>query len=431
MKNYPGSILKEAREAKNLTIAQVVKATRIRAIYVHAMEADDYSMLPSPVQLRGFLRLYAEFLELNTKEIISLLPTQFQPESKEIPEHSDNEIIEAETSEDETIIESQADTQEPQIKRDQISDRTVKIENIPDQDESFGEFNKADLPEHSKAFEIFSEIGSQLNDRRELLGISIKEVEANTHVLKRYLESIEAGKFDTLETTVQTKGMLSNYAQFLDMDVDAILFKYAEGLQIQRKEFQSQNGIEDKKSGKRNKFITTIKRVMSIDLIFGSLAIISLLIFMVWGTGKIIDIYRQPDIQATSASISDVILTPLNSTSEAGSSNALFTPITTEIMVPDTTQISETQALQPGQVQIHVIVLQRAWVKITVDGIIELEGRVKPGSAFPFSGYNQIEILTSNGAALSIVYNQNNIGLMGEYGQIVDLIYTSTSILST
>src|SRR3972149_4324507 len=240
MKNNPGSILKEAREAKNLTIAQVVKATRIRAIYVHAMEADDYSMLPSPVQLRGFLRLYAEFLELNTKEIISLLPTQFQPESKEIPEHSHNEIIEAETSEDETIIESQADTQEPQIKRDQISDRTVKIENIPDQDESFGEFNKADLPEHSKAFEIFSQIGSQLKDRRELLGISIKE-------------------------------------------------------------FQSQNGIEDKKSGKRNKFITTIKRVMSIDLIFGSLAIISLLIFMVWGTGKIIDIYRQPDIQATSA----------------------------------------------------------------------------------------------------------------------------------
>jgi cytoskeleton protein RodZ len=430
MENTPGFILKEAREEKNLTIAQVVKLTRIRAIYIHALEADDYSMLPSPVQLRGFLRLYAEFLELNPLNVMSLLPPEYQPSNKDIPTESETETIDTESSHVAPSEDFQEAIKNQQTIRNPPFERTMNSGIAPDYGETIEEVNITEIPETNQAYEIFSIIGAQLKARRELLGISIKEVEANTHVLKRYLESIEAGRFDNLETTVQTKGMLSNYAQFLDMDVDDILFKYAEGLQNQRKEIQDQYGFDDKKGRTSNKFFTTIKRVISIDLIFGSLAIIFLLVFLIWGTGRIIDIYREPDVQATSASISDVILTPLNSTAESGESEPLSTAIITEVTAPDTTQISETQVLQPGQVQIHAVILQRAWVRIKVDGVVELEGRVEPGSAYPFSGYDQIEILTSNGAAIEIVYNQNNIGLMGEFGQIVDLIYTSSAILS-
>src|SRR5512137_463449 len=66
-----GEQLKQAREARKLTIKQAALATRVGAHYLEAMEADDLSVMPSNVQARGFLRLYAEFLGLNTDELIA------------------------------------------------------------------------------------------------------------------------------------------------------------------------------------------------------------------------------------------------------------------------------------------------------------------------------------------------------------------------
>ena len=51
--------------------------------------------------------------------------------------------------------------------------------------------------------------------------------EAHTHVRKHYLELIEAGAFGELPSPVQARGMLANYAEFLNLDVDAILLYYA------------------------------------------------------------------------------------------------------------------------------------------------------------------------------------------------------------
>ncbi len=48
-----GQQLKQAREARNLTIDKVVQGTRIRAHNLQALEADDFESLPSPVQARA------------------------------------------------------------------------------------------------------------------------------------------------------------------------------------------------------------------------------------------------------------------------------------------------------------------------------------------------------------------------------------------
>ena len=436
MANTPGSILKKTRESKKFNIAQAVKGTRIRAIYIHALEADDYQMLPSPVQLRGFLRIYAEFLGLNSNDVLSLLPSQYLSDVQDIPPSSELEPRKPDKSVDENShSEDRLNAKKPQLDVNNSFPETMKEEikltkgRNGEEIESL-EGTSENHDQKNRAIEIFSSIGAQLKNRRELLGISIKEVEANTHVLKRYLVSIEAGRFDNLETTVQTKGMLSNYAQFLDLDVDEILLQYAEGLQLQREEGLDNNKAPDNNHPATNKIISLIKRFISIDLIVGSAAIIFLLLFIIWGTGKVIDLYREPGALATSASISDVILTPINSSPEANLSNNQLTPISTEPTSADTIELSETQILQQGEIQIHAVVLLRTWIRVTVDGVVKLEGRVEPGSAFPFSGYDQIEILTSNGAALQIVYNQTNLGLMGEFGQVVNLIYTPSSILS-
>lgn len=65
-----GSLLREAREAKGLTLAEAQKATRINSDYLEALEDGRYSELPTQVHVRGYLRNYAKYLELDSKPLL-------------------------------------------------------------------------------------------------------------------------------------------------------------------------------------------------------------------------------------------------------------------------------------------------------------------------------------------------------------------------
>ncbi len=63
-----GQWLRETRETKGLSLAQVENATRIRQKYLAALESGEQEQLPGDVPTRGFLRNYAAFLGLDADE---------------------------------------------------------------------------------------------------------------------------------------------------------------------------------------------------------------------------------------------------------------------------------------------------------------------------------------------------------------------------
>lgn len=68
-----GKTLREARESLGLTLEEVERATRIRAVRLDALENGEFESLPSRAQVRGFLRNYADYLGLNPDEILQRL----------------------------------------------------------------------------------------------------------------------------------------------------------------------------------------------------------------------------------------------------------------------------------------------------------------------------------------------------------------------
>src|SRR5574344_425913 len=68
--NKVGSLLKETREAKGLTLAQVSDATRISKAYLQAVEDNDYQKIPGEVFVKGVLRGYGNFLGLDGAKIV-------------------------------------------------------------------------------------------------------------------------------------------------------------------------------------------------------------------------------------------------------------------------------------------------------------------------------------------------------------------------
>ncbi len=76
-----GHILREARENKGLTLAQVQSEIRITTKFLSALEEGNYHLLPTPVHVRGFLRNYARFLGLDPEPLL----TRYEARLKEKP----------------------------------------------------------------------------------------------------------------------------------------------------------------------------------------------------------------------------------------------------------------------------------------------------------------------------------------------------------
>lgn len=67
----PGQLLKEAREAKNLTQRDVADRLRLRLQIIELLEADDYDSFSTPTFIKGYLRSYAKLLDTNDEEIFA------------------------------------------------------------------------------------------------------------------------------------------------------------------------------------------------------------------------------------------------------------------------------------------------------------------------------------------------------------------------
>ena len=65
-----GQRLRQARERLGLSLEEAERTTRIRSQHLAALERDNFEALPSPVQARGFLKNYADYLALDTDRLL-------------------------------------------------------------------------------------------------------------------------------------------------------------------------------------------------------------------------------------------------------------------------------------------------------------------------------------------------------------------------
>lgn len=74
-----GSSLREARTRRGLALAEVERETHIRSRYLTALEEDRFDNLPGPAYAKGFLRTYAEFLDLEGQRFVDEYNSRFAP----------------------------------------------------------------------------------------------------------------------------------------------------------------------------------------------------------------------------------------------------------------------------------------------------------------------------------------------------------------
>jgi transcriptional regulator with XRE-family HTH domain len=65
-----GDLLRSTRQKRNLSLAEVARATRIKQTYLSALEEGDYGLLPGSAYITGFLRNYASYLGLHPDDVV-------------------------------------------------------------------------------------------------------------------------------------------------------------------------------------------------------------------------------------------------------------------------------------------------------------------------------------------------------------------------
>jgi hypothetical protein len=71
---------------------------------------------------------------------------------------------------------------------------------------------------------------------------------------------------------------------------------------------------------------------------------------------------------------------------------------------------------------VQITVRERAYMRIIVDGDTEFDGRVLTGEVYTFAGQEYIEIVTGSGSALQVMHNEQEIGVLGTYGEAVNFV---------
>ena len=380
-----GNQLKTAREARSLTLEEVSGATYMRPHYLQALEAGDFESLPSITQARGFLRTYANYLGLDADALLAEL------------------------------------------------DSPAGVEPPPEEVTPGPEIPAADGELEDRPGTAFSEVGQSLQSRRETLGLSLADVERHTSLRQRYLEALEAGDMDALPSPVQGRGMLKNYAVFLGMDPDPLLIRFAQGLQARLP--AKQERPTDPRVRRKPVLPARVRRILSGDVLIAGTIGVFLVIFVAWVAVRVFAMQSETIPTATAPSIVDVLIASPSPTSTIEPDSGTPAPAQVVVSDPSGTPLVEATVELPGGVSneegvnIYITVNQRAWVRVTVDDEIVLIGRVLPGSAYSFSAESQIELLTGNGQALLVFYNEQDLGRIGEYGEVVNLVFSRDGIL--
>jgi cytoskeletal protein RodZ len=276
-------------------------------------------------------------------------------------------------------------------------------------------------------------LGRYLRESREAKELTLEEAETTLRIRRRILEAFEAGDFNIPEaSSVQVRGFIRNYARFLGLDEDRMVAYYD----------AARHAAENprRRSGKRTsqtiapiaprRITDTNPSLPAVPIVLdrsarGSNVLNTLVLFLVAGAALAVIVFvvaqliGQPqDAGTDTTSDGSSILGQLPPT-------PTFTPHPTFTPAPSPTPLALVQQNFSGRgVLVTIVMTQRAWMRVSADGVEQFSGLSRPGDQMEYPANDNVTVSASTAAALSVVYNGEQQATFGGRGQKVDIVFT-------
>ena len=256
-----------------------------------------------------------------------------------------------------------------------------------------------------------AQLGEMLKAARENQGLSLDEVEQVTHIRRHLLQALEENKTDAFPSPVIARGLIRNYAKFLNLDpVEALTLYDGKGRIPVKGQRAAQDGIEFMNLSMAPRSYFNVELLIGVVLGF-------LVVGGVWyvANGALV----QPPT---------IIATPTSTPRAEGitEDSALLLPTTTPPPTSTPTPLPPTGTPTPiiyTGVTVELSILESSWVQISVDDEITFEGILEVGDMPSWTGEKRVAIRAGNGGGVEVTVNGINRGVMGEPGQIVPQVW--------
>jgi len=272
-----------------------------------------------------------------------------------------------------------------------------------------------------------AKIGPILEQARKEKGLTLEEVEHATKIRKRYLAGLEREDFGVLPDAVYAQGFLKTYANYLGLDGEEL----SRELKDQRRP-RRERGIAygvPKTSEFDRPLINPgeLAKTRSRKTVSGStiLTVIVALLALVAIVGSLYYVGRgvQTSNPNPSASSEEEADKPQADKEEAAA------PSAGEDDAPkaEDAQANDNAASesQPDSLKVEVSVEGSAsWMSILTDGNLAYEQIAQPGFSQTFEAQREISIKTGNAGAVGVKVNGQDLGKLGEYGEVLTKNWT-------
>ena len=394
MSELSGSELKRLREALHVPLEQVASETRIRLSILQDLEDEEYSELSSGAQTKGFLRIYENYLESIRKEAGLTEPeeadeTQQSGEAPDQPASPEQETpgIEEEKPEPTKDAPEQA-LQTPSPKPDPEPVAAVEPSPTP-------------VPE-SEHQKILAQVGRELASRRRYLNLQWDLIIEQTRLKRDTLRALESGDLEAFSTPLEFRKDLQTYTRFLNLDVETVMIQFAEALQKRRSENLPKKRQKRERSSPASRFFLNLRRFFTLDLLFGTILILGILAFLIWGISNMRQ--RSPESPQTTETLPaliDFILTTPTEPSDM--------PETPEPEVEQAPGIPTATAFfvqfQPEKgIRLSLHARQNVWIRVFTDKELHYVGRIAAGEVRTISADETIQLETSNISGLEMAF---------------------------
>lgn len=292
-----------------------------------------------------------------------------------------------------------------------------------------------------------SELGRLLAEARTAKGLSLADVESITRIRQKWLEALESGDYGKLPRGATSRGFLRTYAAYLGLDVQAVLSLYTD------ESGDAGDGTFVAEPGKPR---LVDYRPLEVELIdenpnnqwlpwVVALVVVAALAVGAWwflsrnpGWNPLAALGPPPPPTATATSTSTpwivtttprAVMTlpqpeatnPGDAVVPAATSDILPLPTPTMPATPQPTpRPSATPEVVGSAITAEMKALQRAWVRVIVDGAVAEEGFLAPEDARTWEASQSIVIRTGNAGGVNLILNGEDLGPMGNVGEVIE-----------
>jgi cytoskeletal protein RodZ len=288
-------------------------------------------------------------------------------------------------------------------------------------------------------------LGTWLRQRREELGISLDQAEADTRIRARYLEALESEAFEALPDPVVGRGFLRNYAVYLELDPVEASSRFSQ--------FVAPPPTEPLPGEGSAAFGDEVFRPVSLHDMpgFGTnrnwiaglaavILVIALALAAWWAypraAGWLADLRDNGGSEPTPTQ-RPVMTSPPTATETVP---VVIVETATATQAPTETTLTREPTLSPTWtptwtpspspsppvytgIFLELVFTSTSWIQVTVDGVRQFQGELETETYRSWYGEERIELRVGNAGAVLVTINGQALGTLGEPGEVIDRVF--------